>query len=316
MNERNNIDFELIMSLAEGTLPPEEAQAAEQALDDAALAELEAQRLALAALGEAPAITLTAAERQALRGSVRDALHLSPAMPTAPASPAPRLWRWLPGLAGAAALVLVIGVGASVIQTGGDDAAEDATAAEAPTAALEATSEMLGATEADQNLQRGADDAAEAEEAFVAPEEAAADESAGTEATEAATTTAAAAETTLAEGGDGDLGFTPQLVATDLGDLESSDLRAIQDAIDRARVEAGDAFPYDVRYLEEATASIDFVCWPEVADLDADLVLLTGFAIVDGADSEVYVLQIDDDARALAYRIGDCALAFDLSVLP
>ena len=142
MTDRN-IDFELIMALAEKSLPPAEAAAAEAALDEASRTELAAQRQALAALaGLAPA-AMTVSERTNLREVVRSELHVSRAVELpvdTTRAKTPWYVKALPALGAAAALVLVVGIGLSSIGGlggGSDDSAIQATTAAEATAAAE-----------------------------------------------------------------------------------------------------------------------------------------------------------------------------------
>ncbi len=120
----HELDHELILALAEGTLPAEEAATAEAALDDEAREELAIQRMAIESLQSIPEPQLSAGERSLLRASVRDAIYLTaPAQPQPRPASAPWYTRLFPVLAGAAALVLVVGIGLN-IGGGGDDGAD------------------------------------------------------------------------------------------------------------------------------------------------------------------------------------------------
>ena len=106
MSDRN-IDLELIMALAEDSLPPDEAAAAEAALGDASRAELAAQRQALAALSTIEPVSLRPGERARVRAAIRDELNLVPATEVLRLEKAKTPWyvKALPALGAAAAVV-------------------------------------------------------------------------------------------------------------------------------------------------------------------------------------------------------------------
>lgn len=126
-------DPHLIAALAEGSLEPDEAARVERELaaDPVALAELEAQRTAIAALRSTPDAQLTDIERAGMRAAIADALGLAE-RETTPASAGPRRIPWGSlGVAAAAltALIAVVPI-VGLLNTGGDGAA-DATLAPA-----------------------------------------------------------------------------------------------------------------------------------------------------------------------------------------
>lgn len=118
-------DPETIAALAEGRLSPDEAARLEAAIaqDPAALAELEMQRAAIAALAAAPEFHLTELERSGMRTSIADALGLVD--PSTATVQEPRRVPWgalgiaAAALAGLVAVVPVVGL----LNTGGSDTA-------------------------------------------------------------------------------------------------------------------------------------------------------------------------------------------------
>ena len=123
-------DFDLIASIAEGELGPEEQAAAESLLGacPACRADLQLQREALAFLQAAPPVMMTDIERAALHKSV--AGNLPPARRPSPTkTTAPWFQRLMPAMAAAAALMVVVGVGSVLVTGSGDDLAAESTAA-------------------------------------------------------------------------------------------------------------------------------------------------------------------------------------------
>ena len=115
-------DQEMIMALAEGSLQPEAAAAAESAIAGCAecARDLELQRIALSALDDAPAVYLTAIESAQLHQNLRDQLGVAALRP-ARTRPRPLWARWA-GLAfGTAAVLLVAFLVLPNILGGGDD---------------------------------------------------------------------------------------------------------------------------------------------------------------------------------------------------
>jgi hypothetical protein len=119
-------DTDIIMALAEGSLDPSAAVAAEADLASCATcrADLELQRVAVAALRSAPPAEMNDIERARLHRNLRDELEL--AVPTPGAMDRgrdARLYRLFAGLAGAAAvLVAVVLIGPRLDLLGGGDA--------------------------------------------------------------------------------------------------------------------------------------------------------------------------------------------------
>ena len=278
MTDRN-IDFELIMALAEESLPPAEAAAAEAALDEASRTELAAQRQALAALaGLAPA-AMTVSERTNLREVVRSELHVSRAVELpvdTTRAKTPWYVKALPALGAAAALVLVVGIGLSSI--GGLGGGSDDSAIQATTA-TEATAATTAATEAATAARSLLGDAESAPQSAL-------DMADTTEATSVAT--AAAAAETEATADDG--GFARMTLPDDLGAVSLSDL----DEIDALTEEAAEAlitnFPFTAFYLPDAAGEPGLTCWASVLDsigLEGEI-LYMGTATIDGVAGEIY----------------------------
>lgn len=264
MNDR---DLDLIMALAEGSLPPDEAAAAEAALDDASRAELAAHRQALAALSDLQPVALSSAERSALRAGVRAELRVGSApVTTPPPRPTPWYVRLLPALGAAAAVVFVIGIGLTSLN-GGDDAGTAEMSADADAGATEATTAGTTASQ------------------LAGVEEAAPTFS------EAGTTTAAA-EAPAAESD-----FARMMLPDDLGEVSLTDQEGLADKVQRAADDLVEFFPYTVSELPAAASEPGLLCWgPLIEDLrPGTLVDYMGQAVVDGQESEVYRTVDPDD---------------------
>ena len=150
-------DFDLIASLAQGDLDPEEQVAAEALLATCpeCRADLQLQREALAFLQAGPPVMLSDFERAALHKSV--AGRLPPFRRPVPTSTtAPWFQRLIPAMAAAAALVVVVGVGSVLVTGSGDDmAAEPTAAATAADSQRTATEEELAQDSAGNALADG-----------------------------------------------------------------------------------------------------------------------------------------------------------------
>lgn len=272
----SHTDIELIMALAEETLPAAQAAAAEAALDDASRAELAVQRQALAALADLTAAEMTDAERTRIGDMIRSELHLGltvDASPDARPEKGQQPWylRALPVLGAAAALVLIVGIGLNSISfppIGGSDsasqAASDVTVAAATTEATAVGKVAEESAVFDRAVAEDFDDAAAlaAESPMAAP----------------ATTTA-----TVSPASDGTLGRLT--VPHDLGEVSLSDLDDIA-----ARVEkAGDELFQDLSYSAARFIEAGLVCWELILDEgEGALVTYVGTATIDGTNTEVY----------------------------
>jgi hypothetical protein len=253
-------DPETIAALAEGRLSPDEAARVEAAIanDPAALADLEMQRSAIAALSSAPEIQLTELERSGMRASVADALGLVP-LATPIATDAPRRVPWGSlGIAAAALLGLIAVVPVvGLLNTAGGDSAETALAPAAT------NTDRFGSLDAPSpTADLGTDETSSpADDGSFDPEQEAPGEellgfgSSTTLASRAADTTLdpASESTTTEPASEGDSTSTTATIESAVdGDIERllSDLTALQDdpvAVGAIATEA----------LE------DDLCWPE-----------------------------------------------------
>lgn len=274
-------DEELIAALAEGRLPPDEAAAAEAriAADPAASAELDAQRIALAALAAATPPMLDDLERRRLRASV--AAQLDVVLPAAAPSRRRFTFNWAAIATAAAVLVGVVLVAPllSLLNTsGGDDTLSQA---QAPTTQEAGESDLL----------------------FSANEPAAADEG---EAESAATTVVAdalsAAEAPTAEDRTLITAFAAQPLP-ELGELTEEALVALSAARfqDDGLAETEETDKVDVEALPcgerlaEDFASTGF-------DIATDPVTLAGTGTRDGERVLAFVLGGPDAAQAVVLR--------------
>jgi hypothetical protein len=122
----NSFDPELLAALAEGSLSPADAVALEAriATEPAALAELGAQRRALAFIRSAPASPLRDGERTALRAAIATQLGLSPDAAPVPTPRRRVAWGALAVSATALAAIVALSPMVGLIgDGGGDDAA-------------------------------------------------------------------------------------------------------------------------------------------------------------------------------------------------
>lgn len=181
-------DQEIIMALAEGSLDPDSVSRATAEIAGCAdcSRELEFQRIALDALGNAPAVYLTAAESAALHDRLHHDLRVIPPSPR-PVQSSFAWGRWA-GLALGTAAVFVVAflVLPNLFVGGSDDSAE--------TVAFDEFSEEM----ADGAGNRTATTAAAAVPSAEAPQVAADDLGGAAEMATSETTTTAAAETTAA----------------------------------------------------------------------------------------------------------------------
>jgi anti-sigma factor RsiW len=151
-------DTDLIMALAEGTLDPDRAAAAEADLASCPTCteDLSLQRAALALLSAAPPATMNDIERARIRRTVRSELGIAP---VAAAAPPARRYRLFAALAGVAAVLLAFVVVAPGLDLlgGDDDGAADVTFA----LATETTSagDVAAAPESQANDLRAMEDA-------------------------------------------------------------------------------------------------------------------------------------------------------------
>ncbi len=285
-----DFDHELIAALAEGTLPADEAADLEArvAADPAARAELEAQRVALAAIAAATPPQLDDLERRRLHRSVAAELDL--VLPER-AAPARRRWsvNWS-ALATAAAVLLGVALAApllSLLNT--SDSASDTTLTVAD--AGDADERSL-AQEAPPATEPPAADF----EAAGVPETAVAEA-----ASEAPPETTMVATTTAALLADDATGFGPVFQFGPLDD-DLAEARARLERFADVDREAGEETPEPQPCVEEVQTAL-------VADgaAAATTVSLLGTGTI--ADRPVYVLVVaeDDEVRQLvAVDADDC----------
>lgn len=292
----HDFDMDLIMALAEGRLPPDEAAAAEAALDASARSELEAQRAALAALAGMAAVRLTDAERTALRSSVREAIHLEAAAPPAPASAGRAPWfsRLFPALAGAAVLILVVGIGLNLGGSGDDDSSADL-----------ATAETVAATTA--AAERAADESASMMQAAEAPA------AEGAETTMAATEAAEVAEeAAAADAGSDAVALEPIATPEEFRFQPAGDIQRPDQLIDAMLRYEQDAY-VGVLPLEAISPWAERVsaqCWAEALSAvpDAAALRLAGFGEWGDEGAEFYEFVDGDGLVIVAVLRETCEL--------
>ncbi len=127
-------DTELIAAIAAGDMSREEQAAAEASLASCKVCrtDLQLQREALEALAAAPPVMMNDLERAAVRRQVWTAVTSDATRPDS-LPRAPWFQRWIPAMAAAAALLVVVGVGSVLV----GDSAETDLAVEATTAPTE-----------------------------------------------------------------------------------------------------------------------------------------------------------------------------------
>ena len=256
MTDRH-IDIELIMALAEGSLPANEAALIEASLDDDARVELAEQRLALALLSDISAESLTASERSSLRSAVMAEINLEPVSPPI-AAKAPwyenaRFLKALPALGAAAAVVFVVGIGLN--SGGGSSESDEATAEVAQAEQTVATEAVAAAPMADSAVSGDR----------VADTEATAATTAMTEAP--AETTAAAEESESDEAAAQDGAFRVPMFPDDLGELDLSNLDALASLVEEGANRLRDYTPYSAFMLADAATPQGLVCWTGLVEL-------------------------------------------------
>lgn len=293
-------DMDLIMALAAGELPPEEATRAEAGLDAEARAELAAQRAALEALEGLPRPTLSIGEQRRIRTAVRTELRLGSTPPrVARRRPARSpLARALPVLAAFASVIVVLAV-ALDFGDGSESEPEQAPTFAAPAATAAATTAApattrvvtettasaaatttTAAAEAEAMMEEAADAAdevaAEAEAMMVEAEAAA-----GVESTDRTAATTAATSTTAPS----DLprpAFDVSIV------LPDDAVRLISVAIAE-----GPAMPFPVSDLAVRAVTQGLVCG-EIAVSGSepdDTVYFMAYGLVDGEEAEAYLIR-------------------------
>lgn len=301
----SDFNIDLILALADGSMEPDAAAAAEAALSPAEREELAAHRVALAALADAPDVRLRDAERADLRASVRAEINLpdAPEAVAAPASPRPTPWYTglLPALGAAAALVLVVGIAINLGDRGGDDSAEDF-ATDAPAA------EQLGDVRAVEDTT-ATTAAASAAESAVADDGSFQEEAAGDDS--AAPTTTAAAATTTTAADEAPVDRSLPRVFPPIGDYTSEDLA------DRVADEIVDVFadiegyPFDVAlvpFIIDASTPPPLVCADVALEQveEATSVIGAGIGTFDGGRAEIYGFETDGGLVAVVVAAPSC----------
>lgn len=299
----HSFDLELIMAIAEGTIPPDEAATAERALDEQGRTELASQRKAIAALSEAPAPALSDAERLAMRAAVRSAINLdaAPAKVRAPAQTNPWYFRFLPVAAGLAVAIAVVGIGITTIGGIGFGAADETSE----------SFENVGAELAEGDSRDGAARLAGVDETAEDSIESGGADSAAAPATEAADQNYAATTAAATEGAQV-FEFSVALDPIDSRDLEQ--IRAVvRDALSDPELVFAMANDF-----EDSAATLGRVCLFQSADGPdpGDNVLLALSAIIDGEDGELYVVEKGAAATIYLYSIDECTLVAELDLLP
>ncbi len=340
MNERA-LDFDLIMALAAGEIPPEKAAELEAELDGAARRELASQRAALQALGGLEQPALSAWERRRLRAGVRAELGTA-AAPRARRRYRRRKVRWtraLPALAAAAAVVAAVGVarnnGLRLLESDRDVQATTSAPAETTTymtAAPPAPALTLTTTAA--AMPATTTTAAPAAEAAVMEAEAAAafaeTEAATTEASEAmqdeaaraAADAAQAAEETAEQmeqedgdaaaagaGGAGGPESAPSASPVSF-DLSSEELIELAGGAELPAgfldESAGGAAPFPASELGARAGRAGLACWEGVEAAEEGRVLFMGAGLIDGSEGEAYFVEEDGAAEVHLFNSSDC----------
>lgn len=298
-------DMDLIMALAAGDLPPDEAARIETGLDAEARAELAAQRTALEALALLPRPSLSADEQALLRTVVRAELYLErPPRPVTPRRRRPArspLVRALPALAAFASLIVVLAI-ALDFGVGDDDALGSAPAFDAPavTTAAPATAAMPETTAAPAPqttvIVATSEAAYELEAAQLSADEAKAMMEEAEEAMVEATTTTGAAlaiestDTTAARATTGGASIAFQLSASRAADFVTLVSEAIAEGF-------ADTFP--TSELVERAAWQGLACG-DVAASEAGpdgTVYFMAYGLVDGEEAEVYFIVRDEQVE-------------------
>lgn len=316
MSERD-FDFDLIMGLASGDFPPDEAAELEAGLGAAARKELAAQRAALQAFGLLQQPVLSTAEQRQLRSGARAELGIAEAA-EAGRRPKRRKVRWaraFPALAAAAALVVVIGVARNDGRepTTAENIAQDGTTAAAgapavPSAERGETAAAIQAaatttvmatttTQAAAAMQAAAP---EADEAATADAEALAEEGVSDNAQPADSPAAS----TTAAGGAGAGGALP--ASFDLSSEGLLELAGDEELLARFLDEyAAGAAPFPASELEARAGRDGLACW-EAAAAEAGRVLFAGAGLIDGSEGEAYIIEEDGAAGVRLFNAPDC----------
>ncbi len=283
----NNHEEQLIVELASGTLPPEEARRLEASLSEEAREVLAAHRLVIGAIAQAEDPVMTDIERARLHRGVAAEIseitrELSASEPTPPATVMPRRARrirWMRFASAAGAAALFIGVVAVGTQLSGGSTDSDATA--------------LSAGSSETTLTAAADQAATAEDF---EERNTLDASQGIEAAEPAPS-----GTTMAQ--PRTLSLVLEVPSIGSG-TEESDLEDLARAVTEA-TEVAPADATDLACFDEALAAVDTE--PEI--------LVKGFTLMYLDQQAVgFQSQAVDDEEAI--RIFDPVTCEELATTP
>ena len=309
-------DQEIIMALAEGSLDPAAADAAEAAIAACAecTADLELQRFALSSLDEIDTPYLTATESADLHRTLRRELSLERPQPKQKRKGF--AWgRWVPAVGLAAVFLAAVAALPSMLGGSDDDSADMTMAAEATTAAPETTAAASmdeGVYELDVAAGEAApqfDDAAGADGGTAADRA----EEAPAETTAAPETTAAAAEATTTT-------FFDHGIAIDelsyLGPIDELDTDALLARILAAWEESGDrvntgkmADPaFSDCLLETASPEVA----PEYGIAPNSLPLVQGLVSNGSGEQLVLVAYVPEDIEQtvfIAHRSWVCEVA-------
>lgn len=339
MNERA-LDFDLIMALAAGEIPPEKAAELEAELDAASRRELASQRAALQALGGLEQPALSAWERRRLRAGVRAELGIAEA-PRAGRRYRRRKVRWtraLPALAAAAALVAAVGAARNgglqrFLESAGDAPATTAaapaapptsvTAAPAPTLTRPATTAAAAAPATTTTAAPAAEAAAafaETEAATAAAEamqEAMQDEAARAAAEDDAQAAEETADQMEEEDGDAAAGAGgaggPESAPSALPvsfDFSSEELFELADDAELLAgfldESAGGAAPFPASELGARAGRAGLACWEGVEAAEEGRVLFMGAGLIDGSEGEAYFIEEAGAAEAHLFNSPDC----------
>lgn len=321
MSERD-FDFDLIMGLAAGDFPPDEAAEIEAGLDADARRELASQRAALQSLGLLRQPALAAPERRKLRAGVRAELGITEAA-EAGRRPRRRKIRWaraFPALAAAAALVVVIGVARndgrdSTREATTTHAAAATTAAAAPAAPPEPSGESAAMTQDAAGFATttraampttAATAAAEAQTAALeAAQASAADEALMEESAAAPAADSPPLSTTTTAGGAGAGGAVPASFDLSLEELLElgNDEELLASFLDE---HPAGAAPFPVSELEARAGRAGLVCWEAAGAAEAGRVLFAGAGLIDGSEGEAYIIEEDGGAGVRLFNARDC----------
>jgi len=317
MSERD-FDFDLIMGLAAGDFPPDEAAEIEAGLNADARRELASQRAALQSLGLLRQPALAAPERRKLRAGVRAELGITEAA-EAGRRPRHRKIRWaraFPALAAAAALVVVIGVARndgrdSTPEATTTHAAAATTAAAAPAAPPEPSGESAAMTQDAAGFATTTRAAMPTTAATAAAEaQTAALEAAQASAADEALMEESAADspplsTTTTAGGAGAGGAVPASFDLSLEELleVGNDEELLASFLDEHPAGAA-SFP--VSELEARAGRAGLLCWEAAGAAEAGRVLFAGAGLIDGSEGEAYIIEEDGGAGVRLFNARDC----------